>query len=133
MVNYIKVTPNVEAIGYSHERNDCTVRALSVACELEYSVAHKLIKDKTGRKDTGACYGFPVFMDKYIPHIKKLHPKPWEKEKKIGTLSKFVRDNPTGTWILLKSGHAFALVNGVVYDSWQPGPKTQIKQAWQIK
>lgn len=133
MVSYVIVDPRKDAVGFSHEQNDCSVRAIQIALNIPYSEAHHIIKTKTGRRDKGACYGFSSFVEKNIQYIKKLDPKPWKNEEKIGTLSKFIKNNPTGTWILRKNGHVFTVIDGVVYDSWNPGPKTQIKQAWQIK
>lgn len=38
------------------------------------------------------------------------------------TLRRFVRENPTGRWVLATSGHSMALVDGVLVDTEQRGP-----------
>ena len=117
-----------QAFGFTHEKNDCTVRAVSFAYGIPYNEAHAKLKSY-GRKD-GKGFTFISFIESEKKYINSEHSS---YNYKIGTLRKFLQEHPTGTFILIKRGHAFAVIDGVVYDSWKPGMKTQILQWWQIK
>lgn len=118
------------AAGFHNEYNDCAVRAVAIACELPYADAHKKLKAH-GRKDGKTTYGFVAFVDKKIKTEKKL--KPAKKKASLGTLATFIKTNPKGTFIACKRGHAFAVIDGIVHDSFKVKPGSHVKMAWKIK
>jgi hypothetical protein len=116
--------------GFHHEHNDCAVRAVAIACEIPYKEAHAKLKAH-GRKDRGTTYNFVGFVAKKIKTQKKL--KPTKGKASLGTLATFLKNNPKGTYIACKRGHAFAVVDGVVNDSWKVKMGSHIKFAWKVK
>ena len=40
----------------------------------------------------------------------------------LGTVSRFVREHPTGRWYIVTKGHAMAVIDGVLVDSAAEGP-----------
>ena len=42
------------------------------------------------------------------------------------TLAKFLRDFPKGRFVVRKSGHVFAVIDGIQYDSFPNGPRVRI-------
>lgn len=109
-----------------NERNDCCVRALTAATGLEYSVIHQYLKTVFGRKDRQGVAGFnfkmrrgsDVLGEKYTPFTREElqtsyinHGREVKRQMTVGT---FVKQYPTGTYVLAVRGHAFCLVDGIV-------------------
>lgn len=112
------------------ETNDCTVRALAAAADIHYSLAH-LLMAKHGRKPRkgtyhetqvkayteaggrlaaivgntkGARYRARMVEDA-VPHLKGM------------TLKTFLESTPTGRFVCIMRGHAFAVVEGKLADA----------------
>ena len=103
------------------EKNDCCVRAFTVATNKPYDEIHSL-HAKHGRKFRKGTY--------MITTHKVLGELGFEEvkiEKKM-TVGQFVSLYPKGTYYCHKAGHAFAIVDGVVHD-WASttSQRTQIK------
>ena len=100
----------------STERNDCVVRALSLAFNVEYPKVHELCA-QAGRKPQRGMY-----RKQTNAVIKKLTGKPSAEMDTLPrggrqTLATFARDNAKGKWIVVKRGHAVALIDGVYHDN----------------
>lgn len=113
----------------TRERSDCTVRALAIAAKISYSAAHDLCS-KYGRK-----FGKRFKNVLFIPAV----PKMFEElglicclVRRTGSLSKFIRDFPTGIYYVRVSGHVFSIIDGIVYDMQEQSGARRIKQAWKI-
>ena len=109
---YIKNNPRT----IDHETNDCVVRALSLAFNVEYSKVHTMCAE-AGRKPRRGMY-----RNQTNAVIKKLTGKPSVEMDKLPrgkrqTLATFARDNAKGKWFVIKRGHAVALIDGVYHDS----------------
>lgn len=121
--------------GFSHERNDCAVRAISLAYDVSYPVAHSMLKNY-GRKDGHGTYGFGRYMDSQ-PHIasrKAGFDKSVNKFfKSLGSIQKFVKENNKGVFVILISGHTFCVKDGVIHDNFVNKPRAQITGWWRIK
>lgn len=115
--------------GFTHEKNDCTVRAVSIAYQISYEEAHAKLK-AFGRKDGHGCHYFAKFMNKNMPTTLAI-TRGW-KEKSLGTINKFCKENPKGRFILRIRGHALAVVDGIVHDSWLPGSCSRILDYWKV-
>lgn len=120
-----------------NEWNDCCVRAIAVALDLPYEVAHKICKDKFGRVNrTGIHADEHFFKFKKVTNIqdyywgKKVYKKHFGKEAydkvdrfnvdydgKGITVGRFIKENPTGTFLVTKTRHAFAIIDGKVYGN----------------
>lgn len=113
------------------ERNDCSVRALSVAARISYERAYGLYA-KVGREPNKGTYTriTMALAERCGFTNVRLHP-PHSPFKP--TLAQFIRLYPKGSYLVHRSGHAFALVDGVVHD-WEygTGPRTRIHAAWEV-
>lgn len=114
------------ASGGSFEHNDCVVRAFATAACVSYEAAHELFK-RHGRKDRHKTYPLTTkaVMAEAFPGLEpRLHP--------CGTtLARFVEENHTGHYIVHVSGHALAVVDGVVHD-WNERPRRIVKKSWKL-
>ena len=48
------------------------------------------------------------------------------------TLEKFAKQYPKGRYIVVKSNHALALIDGVWYDNHEPNPRARVKHFYRI-
>jgi len=98
------------------ELNDCVVRALSLAFNVQYDEVHKLCA-KAGRKPRKGMYRAQT--DKVIKQLTGNKDAALDKlpKGKRQTLTTFAKQNPTGKWVVIKSGHAVALIDGVYNDN----------------
>ena len=108
---------------YSNERQDCTVHATSIAAQIPYYQAHDLLA-RFGRRPR---HGIP-----YISFVRNLRePVGAYRIERVRmpetvTLAKFLRDFPKGRFVVRKSGHVFAVIDGIQYDSFPNGPRVRI-------
>jgi hypothetical protein len=99
-----------------NETNDCVVRALSLAFNWPYSDVHTICA-AAGRKPRRGMYRHQT--DKAIA---KLSGNPAAMGNDIyprsirPTFAQFARENPKGRFIVIKRGHAVALIDGVYHD-----------------
>jgi hypothetical protein len=107
--------------GYSAEKLDCAVRALACSLDIPYHQAHEVFKhfgrkDRRGSRNTSytlKCLGYTPLFDQR------------------GTLDRFIANNPKGRYYIVKAGHAFALVNGQVFDTFDVSGRVRVK--WYCK
>lgn len=116
--------------GYKKESRNCTVVALSVSTCLSYQEC-LAIASKAGRK---AGRGFRS--EKLIDFVNKNTEKNFVpiKLRKPLTIQKFCKKYSKGSFYARKRNHAFAIVDGDVYD--MPGdatPRSIVKNAWKLK
>ena len=134
-----KVWPRAykDSVKSSQEKNDCFVRALTETFDIPYDEAHKLAADKFNRKNRrGTPSPYPKFLDlskegfmigKYkVDYIPEWGLRYTGSKTKIGlleqdknekhkiTVGMFMRQRPIGRYLLIVSGHAFSVVNGVI-------------------
>lgn len=111
------------------ESNDCVVRALALAAELDYDRVHSLLKIY-GRKPKKGTYDGTVF--KTIGYLNEFNPKKFKKfelyqmpaiKTRYVTVGQFCKAYPEGTYYLHRRGHAFVIKDGVVHD-WYYGSTT---------
>ena len=118
-----------DASGFTFEKNDCCVRALSIALGIEYATAHKQLKD-FGRQDSKSTYNFVGFMQKHIPSLEFEHRTV---NQSLGwSIKSFLKYHPTGTFILRIRHHVFAVINGIAYDTWNPKQGSHIMGYWKL-
>ena len=109
------------------ENNDCSVKAVSIACDVPYRVAHKALK-KYGRQSRrgsrlpmiyASCEILGFKMEK-VAHIAK-------------TVGQLPRDPHTqnGFYMAHVSGHILAIVNGKVED-WSEGSKRIVRGLYKV-
>jgi hypothetical protein len=122
------------------ETNDCTVRALANAAEIPYDVAHRVLK-KHGRKDRkGATFatlnaayqecGFRLVSlhgDGKRACFAARHTNTDSRKWKDGiTFGKLVEQIPYGEYIINVTGHAVAVVNGKVIDTFHNNARKRV-------
>lgn len=133
-----KMRKNISAYaGPAGDRNDCAVRALSVADGMAYKDAHAAFAAQ-GRK---AGQGTSVSVSRRVLKIAGFYevtvvPVPAKFPKRPNhfvqpSIAKFAREHKEGAWILHTSSHALALVNGVVHDwNYGAGSHGRVVRAW---
>lgn len=117
---------------YCSESNDCSVRATSIALSKPYKTIHKAFL-KHGRR-----WGKGVTIITLLAVLKDVTK---DKYKTVAsdvvrkqTLSTFIKENPKGRYVVIKSRHAFAVIDGVAYDA-HPScctPRSLVKFAFKL-
>lgn len=122
---------------FAHETDDCAVRALMVAAGLPYANAHAILK-AAGRQDRKDTYART--MDKAVRALDGISVPIRVRRNRNGyllypTLTQWLRVevNRLGRWVILRDGHFFGVVDGVVLD-WArgTGPRTRVRLAWRL-
>jgi hypothetical protein len=124
-MNYIK--PVLE--GYKVERKNCTVVALSVSANIPYQQCLEISK-QAGRK-TAKGFSSQKLVSFFNENSEaKFIPV---KLRKPLTVQKFCKKYSKGSFYARKRGHAFAIIDGDVFD--MPGeatPRSMVKHAWKF-
>lgn len=152
------ISSNEVIKGYSDSRlaksehNDCVVRAIATATDMDYDSAHKFTKEVFKRKDRKGVYGFSCTINLLSKNNKQINGRSIEiiteehntmlyyvtvKGRKIlrnTTTSSFIKKYPVGTYIVIVKGHAFTIKDGVVIGNLLDGKrmKKHIVGAWKI-
>lgn len=112
------------------ESNDCVVRALSLAFNKPYTEVHALC-DKIGRiKGRGMRSSQVELAIQELSNngIAKL-AKPSRKQ----TFSTFARDHKKGNYVIIKRGHAVAMIDGVFHDAGSVGePRAIVRSFYKV-
>lgn len=119
-------TNHVEIRDGISESNDCTVQAFTNATGIPYPRVWAAFRSN-GRK---AGRGVKL-ADKAQSVAHSLGVK-LTLVRRSGTLRKLLSDYPEGRFIVRVRRHAFAVVSGIVIDSWEQKPGRQIKSAWRV-
>ena len=115
---------------FEFENRDCVVRALAIAADVTYEVAHRICATH-GRKPGGT-----TFRRTLRAAAAQLGLKPMDLGLTGGaptkpTLAQFLRAHPTGTFAVRRAGHLFAVIDGIVHDNNRnTGPRSRITDAW---
>ena len=120
-----------------NEKNDCFVRALAAATDMDYDTTHQEVKDQFGRKnnkgtenhmiigqmlnaeENGLVIGDKRFSVNVLGKARthntyKLYGESIKRKK---TVKSFIKDNPKGSYVLTVSKHALAIVDGKLIDN----------------
>jgi hypothetical protein len=129
------------------ETNDCAVRALMTVTGATYQQAHSLLRTRCGRRHgKGTPYQPLVDLldggDVLGARFERVHEAKrvikrsgwrsrwaWEGRQ---SLRAFCRANPKGTFYVLKYAHAFAVVDGVLVDTWHVPGGCLATGAWKV-
>jgi hypothetical protein len=140
-MNYSYSTQEIKKIATStiakSETNDCFVKALASAADVDYDTAHSYSKEKFGRQDkkgtmnyqiiktmaelqqNGMEIGSKKFTVEVLPtplltNRYKVHGKVYDRKK---TVKSFIKSLPQGSFIVCVSNHAFAVKDGILIDN----------------
>jgi len=109
----------------SSEHNDCTVRALALTAKINYKEAHKIARE-AGRKDRKGFQSnwlIQTAKDTFKLNYQSVKVKPM-------TVATFCKKYPKGSFYCRKSGHAFAIIDGVCYDHTRS--LSRVKDVWEF-
>lgn len=104
---------NHSAPSHFKERRDCSVRAVSRGLQIEYEEAHELCK-KAGRPNGKGFHPYKLLdfdNTEAVINGKRLVYNNGVRK----TIKTFIRDNPIGTFICVKRGHAFTIIDGQIF------------------
>jgi hypothetical protein len=107
------------------EKNDCTVRAFAIVSGKPYKDVHKVI-ETFGRKNGKGL----AKCNKKVQPISKALGINLKQVCRSGSLKKLIENNPNGKMLVLVRKHAFAVVDGIVEDTWQQSVDRHVKGAW---
>ena len=110
-----------------NEWNDCTVKAISIACDVPYKVAHKALANE-GRRNRCGCYGH-----QQKAAIKALGFKVEMKDVTAKTMGTVARDKAVqdGHFLVYVRAHVAAVVNGKVED-WTEGRRHRVISVYKV-
>ncbi len=104
------------------ETNDCTVRATATALDIPYLEAHAKLA-AIGRKPRRGISYRTTTEKLGLEHCPEYS----------GTLKTVIAALAPGRYVLRKARHVFAVVDGVVVDSFLPNPRCRIKAVYRVK
>lgn len=112
----------------SKQRNDCTVRAYTIAMGLTYDDVYDYFAS-LGRK-SGKGFEFRKFADNH-PSLRWVSFPAVKGQTRMNP-AKFCAAYLTGRWIVRTAKHVMAVVDGVIVDDYSPRPDRCIYGAWQV-
>jgi len=110
------------------QKNDCTVRALSIAQQISYDDAYDILA-KAGRR-SGCRFKFSDWI-KEQSWVKKISFPAVKGQRRMNPAT-FVKQYPKGVFICKVAKHVFTIQDGVVFDDFEIAPDRCIYTAWQI-
>lgn len=114
-MKFAAANPRPDSLG---ETNDCVVRALSLAFNRDYMEVHEVCA-KVGRKPRRGMYRFQTDAAIQIltgdPGAYGTETRQYRRDP-MPTFAQFARENPVGRFVVIKRGHAVALIDGVYHD-----------------
>jgi hypothetical protein len=108
------------------DTDNCTITALATAARLPYEEAYRIGKE-AGRKHADGFY-LELLMHKAF----QLGINCVRLAVDRMTIKTFIQNYPVGRFIVNRRGHAFAIINGIVYDHLQNSSRQIIKSAWMV-
>ena len=147
----IPYTSTSQAIkGYSDstlaksETNDCVVRAIASAYDIDYNKSHQWVATKFKRQFRKGTFGFPIGMNAMSDNNTRFN---YKRTKTIDakylttnggrskmTVGTFAKEYNIGTYIIRVDRHAFTIKDGHVIGNPDDATKLRkiIKNAWRI-
>lgn len=127
-VEVISSTSVLDKTGYEWENNDCVVRAIAIAAEMDYPTAHKWVKEMLSRSDRkGTSDTARKLKDiqnkgikannKVLREVVDLINKEYTHKPVKYTVKTFSQKYNKGTYFILVKSHALVIKDGVVYDN----------------
>jgi len=125
---------------FAHEHMDCTVHATAIAAQIPYFEAHQLLARFGRRPRRGVKYrdfiAWAMSPTGYSITGTKIERGPCGKigayrvqrvalDKPV-TLAQFLKDFPNGRFVVRKSGHVFAVIDGQQFDGSPNGMRCRL-------
>ena len=132
-----------KASGFSQESKDCTVRALSICCAVSYEEAHAALASE-GRRTARPCttsvllravnkfkHAEPLTVPRELKNI--YLPDGFYVQRWLGcNIKTFVQNLGPGRYLISIKKHVFAVIDGVIYDSFKQHAGARVQGAWRI-
>ena len=131
------------------ESNDCTVRAMTNSSGIDYEIVHALLK-KNGRKDNKGVrydvimpsmkelgfefvgvFGKTIAAKCGLAHAAKYYDVVEGSQNKPITLGNLVKSLPFGKFVVIIKGHAVALIDGKLIDTFNNSSQSQVAMLFQ--
>ena len=109
--------------GKKHTQGDCVIRALCKATGMGWFEVYDMLCAK-GRELGDFGNKKSVYSTVLIELGWASVPLPRIKGKKAMTVESFIKEHPTGTYILRLAHHLTTIVDGICYDTWYPQSQT---------
>lgn len=111
------------AAGYKGKSGDCGVRAMSIACEMDYKAARKLLKEYSARGKLGSkAIASGIYKEDMDAALRSIGWA-WVSAPKFEGRKARYADLPKGRHIAQMARHYAAVVDGVLLDSWDSSSK----------
>lgn len=120
---------------HTQERNDCTVRTLSLVTGLSYEKAYEILEYYGRRPNRGFHWDFIMQVLKQDfkkefelysqSNIENGRYKKYYTVKDLTTLPKFKK----GSYAILVREHVFSMIDGVIVDTFRHGKKRKVVHA----
>lgn len=122
------------------ERADCSVVAWSIARNITYATAHAMFEAAGRKRKHGTFLPTTAAVHGWDGHWVESHRA--GKRGPLGTsdgsgrwlrptLAQFLREHPRGRYVIHVRRHAFAVVDGVVFD-YKLGLRRRIERVWYV-
>lgn len=105
--------------GFTDEKLDCAVRATACAMAIPYWQSHAVFSH-FGRKPRHKTYGIHKILEHLDIHCVLVNY--WERT----SLKVFISNHSKGHFIVFSRGHAFAVIEGIVFDKTPLSGKYQV-------
>jgi hypothetical protein len=105
----------------SNERNDCTVRALSISTKTNYCVAHNFLKERGRKSRKGFLFPKKRSNDYALEYEFIWMPFPFVKGQSRMSPDRFAVEFSKGVYICKMAKHVYAAIEGVVNDVYKIG------------
>lgn len=97
--------------------SDCSVRAISLATQQTWDETYKELADFA--RNEGITFSEIEFINEYLAdRYERYCP-----EEKVFILQDFLDLNLPGRWLVTMSGHITCVIDGVVYDTFDPSQR----------
>lgn len=149
-----KIVLDCRTGSYKDEKNDCTVNALATAGNIPYEHAYKIMAHVGRKPGRGSCIFSGIFdasvsgLLRYTklvlpvrqrvfngaPGFVGINGRGIRVTRFVGpTIKEFIAQHPQGRYILRINKHAFALIDGVMFDRFKQHAGAIVQKAWKIE
>ena len=126
------------------DRNNCALNAVAIALNKPYYRVYKAFKSVGRRGGKGSSINQitrainllknDIAAGEDLLNKKDKLLSEWQDPTYVKiTLDKFAKMYPTGKFIVIKSRHALALVDGIWYDNAIPNPRAYVKCFYRVE
>ena len=115
------------------QRNDCTVRALALACGVTYDSAYDELAEAGRRCGRGFEFGTWAGTAHFAGRTFRWIGFPAVKGQQRMNPAGFADQHPRGRYILKTAKHVLACVDGMLHDTAAPDPGRCVYGAWAVE